>query len=202
MIEPIQPCSNVLNISILEGLKEVIGQQDYEAVLQAAGVSQANEKNTGVISNANLLNLRNICVDLYGELSTRGIAFRSGQSVFHYFLKQFADQAGFEELDFRLLPLKKRIFTGLQSIAAIARQDCGLEAVISQEENKWIIEIASCGPGGRKVDQDVTCGLILGFLKEYLAWTSGGKSYPIQETACHEIEKTACTFTIAQTPID
>ena len=202
MIDPIQLCSNALSTSILEGLREVIGQQDYDAALQAVGVSPLDGIKTGVISNTDLLKLRNICVDLYGDLSTRGIAFRSGQSAFHYFLKEFADQAGFEELDFRLLPLKKRIFTGMQSIAAIVQQDCGLEAKITQEEKKWIVEIASCGSEGRKVDQDVTCGLILGFLKEYLGWISGGKSYFFQETACREIGKTACVFDIAQNPID
>lgn len=202
MIKSTQPCSNVLNASILEGLREVIGQPDYDTVFQTAGVSPFDEKNSGVIQNEDLLKLRNVCVDLYGELSARGIAFRAGQPAFNNFLKVFADQAGFEELDFRLLPLKKRIFTGLQSIAALVRQDCGLEAEIAQGADHWIVEIASCGPSGRLVDQDVICGFILGFLKEYLAWTSGGKIYFIQETAYREIGKTACTFVIDQNPID
>lgn len=199
MMEINPNCSNQITECLLEGVREVIGPDDFEAVLSEALISPLAAAETQ-IGPAAVYKLQSVCTARYGRLSARGMALRSGQSSFTYFLKKFGQQAGFEELDFRLLSPKKRIFSGLRTIAQIFAEQCGVPIHTANEANQWVLEVGTaegCSP-----QDEIPCGFILGLLKEYMTWISGGKLYAVQETTCRESGSPVCRFVIDQRPLD
>jgi predicted hydrocarbon binding protein len=201
MIEKNHKCSNLVTECVLEGVKEVIGPEAFEAVLDEARLPHLNASGATEFNAADIQRLQAVCVDRYGSLSARGMALRSGQSSFSYFLKQFGQTAGFEELNFRLLPPKRRIFSGLQRIADVFAAQCGLKISATAEGSRWIVEYAAADEDS-SAEAEIPCGFIFGLLKEYLIWISGGKFFAIQETRCRANGDAACRFEIDQRPLD
>ncbi len=140
--------------------------------------------------------------DLYGEQGARGAALRSGRSAFCYFLKEFSDEAGFNQLEFRLTPLKRRVLVGLESMARILSREIGQNIQVQVFEKNWTWQIEVCPECWGWQSQTPACHFTVGLLQEFLSWMSGGKVYLVEETTCRAKGDPACSIRIDQTPLD
>ncbi len=139
---------------------------------------------------------------LYGEQGARGAALRSGRSAFCYFLKEFGDEAGFNQLEFRLTPLKRRVLVGLESLARITSREIGQQIQVQAAGKVWTWQISNCPECWGRQSLTPACDFTVGLLQEFLSWLSGGKVYLVEETACRAKGDPACSIRIDQTPLD
>jgi hypothetical protein len=169
---------------LIGGMLDLIGKDETQLVLERADVS-FEITNTGDIylkqpvSYAVFQCLKKELVALLGENGTRGAALRVGRSFFDDFFKTYGIQIGLNSLDYRMMPLKKRIKSGLETLST-QFADFGIK--VSDDENKWYWiyeELPTCFDLNEEYAPigDFSVGL----LQAYLSWASGGKIYPVQQ---------------------
>jgi predicted hydrocarbon binding protein len=200
-------CSSQMEWIILQGMEEIMGEGGMRSILHKASLSdrmtvQAPQDNQFSIPFADISRLQQTLEQMYGPLGGRGVAQRSGRASFHYGLRLFGDKAGFNSLDFRLLPAKLKLRRGADSLAELLGQISD-QYIRMEEDEKSIYWIAERCPlcWGRHADKPV-CHLQVGFLQEFLYWASGGKYFNVVETECAAVGAPACVFRIDQQALD
>ncbi len=192
---------------VLRGMQEIIGGAGMLAVADRIKNSQWAE---GILPDRPLEGLRYSEVsslqagfeDLFGELGARGAALRSGRSAFCYFLKEFSEEAGFNQLDFRLTPMRKRALMGLDSLARILGREIGQPIHVQAGEKSWFWQIDNCPECWGRKSESPACHFTIGLLQEFLSWMTGGKIYMVEETSCKAKGDPTCQIRIDQKPID
>ncbi len=192
--------SNRVTTCVLEGVREIIGPEELANAVAKSDMDQLMSPEETTLRLSAIRALHSIFLNRFGSLPVQGIARQSGRSFFNYFLKFYGKEAGFEELEFRLLPPRQRILAGLKSLAQVVGRECHCPVDVSEQESKWVWKMNYL-PGIEKGGKD-QCQFTQGVLQGYLTWISGGKYYPVEE--CNEaIEgQTAFVIEIAQQPID
>jgi predicted hydrocarbon binding protein len=133
---------------------------------------------------------------MYGPRGGRGVALRIGRASFKYILRQFGEEMGFTSLDFRMLPPILKIRNGLCQLANKLSNLTGSSIKIIEEENNWFFQIENCPFCEGRHSAEPMCHFFIGFLQEFLAWTTGGKYYNIFERECRAINGRFCTIQI------
>lgn len=171
---------------IIGGIEEIVGLDDLQKILENNQIPfKINTKNNIVIEQSiSLKQLNNIeknLVEKYGETGCRGAAYHFGRSFFSGFYREYGDQTGLNTLDYRMLPVKKRIYTGLEKISQWLSTTTELEIKINDDDQRWywvnLSEQNNCEC--RLTITDFSIGMLQGFL----SWASGGKSYPIKSNS-------------------
>lgn len=192
---------------VLRGMQEIIGGAGMLAVADRIKNSQWAE---GALPGQRLEGLRFIDVsslqqafeELYGGQGARGAALRSGRSSFIYFLKEFSEETGFNQLDFRLTPMRKRVLRGLESMALILSREIGQPIQVQASEIAWTWQIDLCPECWNRQSLTAACHFTVGLLQEFLGWLSGGKFYLVEEIACRAKGEPVCLIRIDQKPLD
>ncbi len=199
--------SAALTQVIIEGLQEFIGKSDLDKLFQSSAAFRFHESGSLLQAGAGLpyaeiTALAQALEEVYGPQGARGIALRSGRSTFCYFLKNFGEETGFNELDFRLLPPRRRVYAGLKRLAEVIGGEVGQTINVQTEEKAWQVQIDACPECWQQQSKDAVCYFSVGFLQEFLSWLSGGRVYLIEETACRAKGDPACVLRIDQKPLD
>src|SRR5512143_3209967 len=107
--------------------EEILGNSDLTALVSRAAASPgassttANRPDTqggaAGMAPAGVAGLLPALEAAYGPLAGRGLALRIGRACFHYGIHDYADQAGVNGLEFRMLPLPARLRAGLKAFA-------------------------------------------------------------------------------------
>lgn len=197
--EPIK-CSNQMVQVVLEGVREVIDQEEISAVLAAGGLPNLGDQ-THWTFDAFKAVLSSMEVR-HGRLGLRGIAVRVGRASFAELVKVYGSDGGFEEPEYRLLPVRKRARVGLEKIAAIFNCACHLRVAVDTEPDAWVWTIANCPSCGDPQVESAVSHFMLGLLQAYLSWISGGKMFQIEEKACMADGAPNCIIHIHRLPID
>ena len=195
-----QAYSNRVTTCVLEGVREIVGPDVLETVVHNADLDYLMTPEGAALRPSVIRLLHSVCLNQYGAMPVEGIARQSGRSFFNYFLKLYGKEAGFEEMEFRLLPPRKRILVGLESLAAVVSRECGCPAVVASQEDKWTWKMSRL-PGigkGLKTQRQ----FIQGVLQGYLSWISGGRYYPVDEMPDAGDEDSEFVIEIAQQPLD
>ena len=181
----------------------MLGPQGVQATLAASGISPAE----GCASPAAALSgrcfpaLQTALAAQYGAAGSVGILLRTGASYFNALLRIRGDQIGLLNLEHRLQPAAQRIRNGLEMLAAALSTEWGTSIQVSEEEQAWVWEDQAC-PWCRQLHADEPlCYLTAGMLREYLAWTSGGKFYPVLESECRAMGSKTCRYRIEKQPL-
>jgi len=190
-------------------MEEVIGLAGVSAVLNLSGLSSLmkpaiplDSDGDVMISYYDLSDTQDTLEQLYGLRSGRGLALKAGRTLFNLSLRQYGQELGLLDRDFRLQPPAVKIKTGLQRLALYFNQ-IG-DSVIRLEEDthqfRWIVENCPlCW--GRRSDVPI-CHMQVGMLQEFFYWASGGRNYAIEETECSAMGARACLFTIDKVALD
>jgi predicted hydrocarbon binding protein len=140
--------------------------------------------------------------DVYGLQGARGITLRSGRAAFCYLLKALGEQIGFDDLEFRLLPPRRRMQAGLERLAQTLGSEAGGTIQVQDQEKAWLVRIEDCPECRDRQSETAMCFFSVGLLQEFLTWLSGGKVYLVEEITCRGRGDAACTFRIDKKPLD
>ncbi len=191
--DSVQPFREIDRV-LIEGVKEVIGLEDARAVL-----GQAARR----VPSAPYLNEVHLALAaFYGPKSGQGLALRAGRAVFKYGLRVWGEQSGLLAPAFRLMPLKKRIRTGLERIASLLNEQCGMQVSVSEDDEGWYWQVQHCPACLASGEGEPSCHLLTGLLQEFTAWAAGGKVFAVGEIACAGAGGPACLFVIEKKPLE
>ena len=146
-------------------------------------------------------NLHEQLIKAYGIPSSRGIEHRVGEACFRHFLKKMGFELGFFTPDFKLFPIKKKVLTGIHTMSEVYGRnfndriqllDIGPTYQLKVGNNHSLTEPAVCNG----------CGLVTGFMKEFMAWLGNGKVYEVTENECRREGYGYCIFNIGKVPLD
>lgn len=210
MSEPSKAVSTLeLSQVILEGFQEIIGQAGVSATFHMVGLNylvtpvDRHLVVTAGLSAMQFGQLRGAMEKLYGPRGSRGVCLRSGRASFRYLLNNFGNAMGIGDLDYRLLPTPRRIFTGLEAVAAIFREHFQQSVEVKNEAHHWTCIIHNCLEcNHREYSAEPICYYTLGLLQEYFSWASAGKYYNVQEVTCVACDAPVCTFHISKQVIE
>lgn len=181
--------SLALSEQILEGLTEILGETRLENLIASLPVEQAPW---------GLENLRDALVAAYGSQSAAGILVRAGRAAFSRILIRFSDELGVEDLDFRLLAPRRKMYTALTKLADwLNRQGAGEFAVrLEQGYWQWYQRAGNELQGGTTAG--LICPFLLGMLQELTYWVSSGRVHLIRDKP----SPNGCLLEIEQKPLD
>jgi predicted hydrocarbon binding protein len=182
---------------VILALDEILGVEETRHLLNSAGHSGSSGFPFAVLHR-----IQQLLGERYGTLAGRGVAQRLGRAAFKYMLGSFGSELGLDALEFRLLPLRRRMGLGLDLILQLFKQETDqinrLES--TSESYQWQIENSPfCMPSQQP--QGPTCDWMVGFLQEALTWMGGGKYYQVREENCIASGGSLCTIKIDRNPI-
>ncbi|WP_322794285.1 hypothetical protein [Bellilinea sp.] len=181
--------SPALNEQILEGLTEILGETRFENLMASLPVEQ---------SPLGLENLGDALGAAYGSQSAAGILVRAGRAAFSRILTQFSAELGFEDLDFRLLAPRRKMYTALTKLADwLNRQGAG-EFEVRVEQGCWQWRHRTGFEVQGESNVGLVCAFLLGMLQELTYWVSSGRVHLIREKP----NPNGCLLEIEQKPLD
>jgi predicted hydrocarbon binding protein len=202
--EPAYYYPNRMARIILAATEEVIGSQAAQQMLDHAalpglGVDAPDDPELKV-PFASISGLQSAFDEHYGH-SGRGIALRVGRACFQHGLQEFGPSAGLTELGFRLLPLKTKLQTGANALAAIFNHQTDQRVRVEQDEEHIYWRIERCPVCWQRKASASCCQLAIGVLEEALYWASNGRLFKVEEIACTACGDPACVIAIDKTPL-
>jgi len=199
--------SNKFARIFLEALKEIMGQNGLNAVLNYADLSSLvkndppdNLDRAFDFAHFTMINIA--LEEMYGRRGGRGLALRAGRSTFDDVLKDYGALAGVGDLAFRVLPVQKKVKIGLQAMARIFSEKSDQVCRIEEDEDRYHYLVERCPVcWGRSGEDDPVCFYLVGLLQEGLKWVSGGKEFRVNESRCRAMGDEVCDFVILKTPL-
>ncbi|MCH7663269.1 MAG: hypothetical protein IH859_05290 [Chloroflexi bacterium] len=197
---------NHIGYLILTGIKEILGEENIDAILQIAQIKSSIENYQDNIlelqfSAAQLSSILNALEIHYNQPAGRGLALRAGRACFKIMLREFGLDLGLAKPDFRLLPLRKKL-PAAAAIFADAINYFSEEHIHFEETDDAILwHVSRCPLCWNRQSESPACHFGVGMLQASLYWLSGGKDYFIEETECIAAGAERCTFQILKQPV-
>lgn len=131
------------------------------------------------------------------ESYARGMSVRFGRSAFLYWLRENQESLGWEDLEFRLLPTRKKISVGLVEIKTWFIWETGFDISIKESVNEW--QLLALLPIQSQINTTPNLWEFLqGFLQEFTRWAGQGRLYKVDLTN----EENRKIITISKLPFD
>jgi hypothetical protein len=153
-----------------KGLAEILGDKDAEEFLRSSQVHN-------------------------GDAQTRGTLIMAGRAGFYYWLRQNRESIGWDDLAFRLNPVKKKIAAGLEGLCLHLSNETKNQIRYKNEGNHWHLEFYGAKDA-------LPCSYLWGFVQEYARWAGIGRFYEVREKACHLDNGSLCELIIKKDPQD
>lgn len=199
--------SNKFARIFLEALKEIMGENGLNAVLNYARLSSLIENyppdNLDLAFDFAHFSMINIALEeMYGKRGGRGLALRAGRTTFDDVLKDYGALAGVGDLAFRVLPVQTKVKIGLQAMARIFSEKSDQISTIKEDNDCYHYLIERCPVcWGRSGQEDPVCFYMVGLIQEGLKWVSGGKEFRVNEAKCSAAGDEHCDFVVLKTPL-
>lgn len=174
----------MLHRVLTRSLIEVVGEEAFQEIKNAAGSE----------SLFPLAEWYGAAVERFGANAAAGIFHRAGRGGFVLLLIQWGEEAGFSKNEFKLLPMQKKILTGLGLLGEVFSFVDGQKVAASGDEAYFYWRVkGSTGSG---------CRYYSGLLQEYMAWLGGGKVFWVEEIDCVHDGAEECVFRISKKPLE
>ena len=199
--------SNKFARIFLEALKEVMGKNGLNAVLNFAQLSSLVENyppdNLDLAFDFAHFSMINLALEeMYGVRGGRGLALRAGRTTFEDVLKDYGALAGVGDLAFRVLPTQTKVKIGLQAMARIFSEKSDQITSVVEDDQTYHYVVERCPVcWGRSGAETPVCFYLVGLLQEGLKWVSGGKEFRINESSCQAMGAESCEFVIFKEPV-
>lgn len=200
--------SNKFARIFLESLQEITGEHGLNSILNYSGlgfmIDNLPEDNLERAYDFSYFSRINQALEeIYGVSGGRGLALRVGKITFDDILKDYGTMAGVTEIDFKILPLQKKIQFGLNAMARIFTNNSDQLSTVVEDEENFLYRIQRCPVcWGRTNEKEPVCYYMVGLLQEGLHWVSGGRQFKIRENMCLALGNDFCQFVIKKQPMD
>ena len=196
---------NKMGRILLMAFDEVMGRNGLNSVLIAARVQQYAEdlppnNFDKEFPFAHLAQMVQALDELYGVRSGRGIARKVGRACFRLGIGDFGSVLWLADLAFRVLTLRMKMRIGFEILAETFNRFTDQKVVVELdgEHFRWVMEpCAECW--GRTCDS-ACCQVAMGLLEEGLYWSSGGRSFYMEEVSCIACGDDACVILVGRDP--
>lgn len=193
------PSADNLDGILLRGIQEILGKEQAASLMQKTSWDGSDENYPELISELKFFGpassgILKVIETEYGEQAGRGVALRIGQACFKYALRTLGPAAGITELDFRLLPLPRKVQEATQAVAKQINNQAGLHLALEITDKGWLWHLQGCPICLNRQTTSPACYWVVGLLQEALYWLSGGKQYLVEEIACIAAGEAQCTF--------
>lgn len=190
----------------LTALEDVMGKNGVSAILNLAGLDDwidnyPPENLEREIDFADFSAINGALEDMYGPRGGRGLARRAAWSTFDSALRNFGALAGVSDLDFKVLPLTKKLKIGLPAMARVFSQISDQQSTVAEEEDSFIYTIHRCPVCWGRQSSSPVCYAAVGLIEESLRWVSGGQNFRVEEMKCFATGNESCEFQIDKTPL-
>jgi predicted hydrocarbon binding protein len=181
---------NQMRDILFQGVEEIIGEKDARRVKRQAKKLDSNyqgkiaSQNPKENSSLKTLAFEEALREVYGGTGSKGVAQRAGQAAFKSLLKKYGDEMGLRSLDYRLLPSKKRIRSGMEAMAKVYNKLCLANVQVEEEPEHWHWVIESSLTCCKQWEVGVMCHFTVGLLQGFLGWVSAGKVFDVKEIQC------------------
>ena len=183
---------------LFEGAQEVLGTEGLQELKEQSSSGTGADLQPLHEAAAFLDSLE----ENFGRPGGQGLSLRIGRAAFRYGLKHLGAQAGFQTMEFRLLPPSRRLETGLNVLARLLHEAFGDRIAVTDDGSHWLWHAEggvlcrgdSAGPN--------SCYLMTGILQEFMTWAGGGRVYRVVEAECRASGSRACIFRIEKKPLD
>lgn len=200
-MEPI--CTNQIARIMLEGVQEVVGDHDLEALIRPnLDPIWRRKGQDACLSYDDLSQFQSVVERSYGVTGGRGVLLRSGRASFRRMLPFFWQMLGMTNLQYRLNPTPVRIRAGLLALAQVLTEMYGTTVAFGETDNSWMIKLDHCPHCYHRKSSGPICDYLVGLLQEYLAWTTSGRFYQVEEVECAGAGAAACKLRIMKKPLD
>ncbi len=163
-----------------KGLAEIFGSQ-------AVTLTKAFSEESSTVSKIKQTELKDA-----GEAESAGLCQRAGRAAFQYWLRKNGGALGWQEMDFRLLPLRSRIRRVITDLLSWLEKRTAIKVSINETSTSWQISTAGLAAGDCEMDCNFFCGL----LQEAVCWSGGGKFHVVREMSCQSEAAGHCVFEI------
>ncbi len=133
------------------------------------------------ISTFSLIELRQECKTMYGEISGNGLMIRMGRAFFRKMVLADNEDSPLYHPLFRFQGLSKKIPAGLSILARILGNLSGKSVRIFPSEEGYYWEIDGCSEFSTLEPDNAGCPFQLGVLQEFMSWLGSGKMYRVDQ---------------------
>lgn len=188
---------NRFAMDLFTAMGDVMGEHGLQEMLALAGiVSTPDESLVQEYPFARLAALNQAFDEVYGARGGRGMALRAGRAWFAGGMKSFGALSGVADPAFRVLSVTDRCRVGLEAQARIFTH-FSAQVTTVKEDAKHFRVVVQPSPFAYGIQAEhPVCHLLVGLLKECLAWASNGHDYPIRETQCIASGGENCVFVV------
>jgi hypothetical protein len=190
--------------SFLQGLRAVVGDEGYVAVMELAELAPDELPPADMERHADFAQLGAVSAALesvYGARGGRGLALRLGRAWFDEGFRSFGAFAGLSHPAFQSLDLAQRTHIGLHALAAIFDQHTDQTTQLTQSDTTYALHVdVSPMAWGRHADRPV-CHALVGLVQACLHAASNGYEYHVYESTCCAAGHDECCFVINKKPI-
>lgn len=202
-----QTTSNKVSQLVFSGLREIIGTNELAKIVSRI-VQREKETSQKVIHeipnlpDSGLGEMQTILENQFGQKELQGLMVRSGRASCKFFVKEYGSSMNVTSMEYRLLPSKKRIMTGLQAAAKQWSELFTAKISVVDQGDSWFWQETELKmeKSSDKVSQN--CYFTIGLLQEYLSWMSGGKVFSVKKCDLLGQEQVISSLKINKQPID
>jgi hypothetical protein len=197
---PIYRYSEEIGRIYLQAMQEVVGSQAVSEILKAANLAEPSEGKR--LHFGQISRIQRALEEVYGLRGGQGVALRCGRVSFQYGMREFGEQSGCTNLEFRLLPFNTRLQVGAELLARILNENTGQKVQLSDQGERLVWNVEHCPVCLGRHTEGASCHLTVGILQESLFWISGGKFFNVEETRCIAKGDPTCTIVVHKKPLD
>jgi hypothetical protein len=202
----LHPSPDVLVLSLFEGAQELLGEDKFLQILNGRLLPDAENKygmqTPTSFSSKEAGSFLQLLETIYGRPGGHGLALRIGRTSLKYTLKRMDTAAPLNHTQYRLLPVTRRLETGLGHLAQFISPRDSAPATVTCTENHWLWQSANIPDCAERQGGDPCCFAFTGLLQEFMAWSGNGRYYRVVETKCRAAGSPECEFRIDKKPLD
>lgn len=173
-------CSSTFSRILADAALDVLGQAEVD------NLALGTEENLSVDAFMKSLQKH------YGPTGSRGVAQRIGKAAFKYFLDSYGGELNLTTLDYRLLPSRKRVKTGLETVSRKLGEEFGTEILLESDDGAYYWRIADLDGAGD------FAYLLAGMAQELMSWSGGGRVYSVRGM----LDANECVLKMDQKPLE
>jgi hypothetical protein len=190
----------------VKAIEQTLGSQAMHKVLELAGVPENQVPPPNNFARdfdfAYFGALGAALEKLYGPRGERGLTLHAGRVSFSGGLAEYGPILGVSELAFKMMPMQAKMKIILKAVTEVFTKFSDQITVVEETDDHFIYTIQRCPVCWGRTSSLPVCYSAIGIVEGALAWVSSGRSFRVEQVACHAMGDQYCILHIKKEPLD